>query len=217
MQNPIRSEADAFRLVVIIGVGAAAVIALTLLTRPALGVALASLLIGIGIGRTWRPSRGAPPHRARIAPRRLGAYGILVVVAETVGGEALLGEIAIRCRGRRAEVLVVAPVLTADQLDLRAAEGDAGGAVAERRLGDSVGAIEAIGVAVTGRVGDEDPIVAIEDALATFAVDEVVIATHPPARSSWLERGVIERARAELDLPITHVVVDPGDVAGAGR
>ena len=35
-----------------------------------------------------------------------------------------------------------------------------------------------------------------------------MISTHPPRRSRWLEHGVVERAREEIDLPITHVVVD---------
>ena len=41
-----------------------------------------------------------------------------------------------------------------------------------------------------------------------FPADEVIISTHPPERSKWLERGVVERAREEVPLPITHVVVD---------
>jgi hypothetical protein len=49
---------------------------------------------------------------------------------------------------------------------------------------------------------------AIEDALAEFDADEVIISTHPPDRSNWLERGVVERARERIDLPVSHVVVD---------
>jgi GABA permease len=71
-----------------------------------------------------------------------------------------------------------------------------------------VRAIEALGLRARGEVGDSEPNLAIEDALATFPADEVIISTHPPERSRWLERGVVERARAEVDLPITHVVTD---------
>ena len=49
---------------------------------------------------------------------------------------------------------------------------------------------------------------AIEDALRTFPADEVIISTHPPDRSRWLERGVVQRARDDVELPVTHVVVD---------
>jgi len=57
-------------------------------------------------------------------------------------------------------------------------------------------------------VGDADPLQAIEDALRAFGADEVIVSTHPPGRSNWLERDVIARARERFDLPITHVVVD---------
>jgi len=51
MHNPLRSEADAFRWVVIIGLGAVLVIVLTLLTRPVFGVVWAAALIGFGTDR----------------------------------------------------------------------------------------------------------------------------------------------------------------------
>jgi len=54
MLNPLRSEADAFKLVIIIGAGAAAVIALSLLAGPEFGVVLAAGLIGFGLGLSWR-------------------------------------------------------------------------------------------------------------------------------------------------------------------
>jgi hypothetical protein len=44
--------------------------------------------------------------------------------------------------------------------------------------------------------------------LRAFPADELIISTHPPDRSKWLERGVVERARREVPLPVTHVVVD---------
>jgi len=40
-----------------------------------------------------------------------------------------------------------------------------------------------------------------------------VIATHPEGQSNWLERGLIEKATARFDLPITHLVSSYGLVA----
>jgi hypothetical protein len=57
MRDPLRSEADAFRWVVTIGAGAAAVIVLTLLTRPAFGVALAAALLGFAAGSAYGSRR----------------------------------------------------------------------------------------------------------------------------------------------------------------
>ena len=57
-------------------------------------------------------------------------------------------------------------------------------------------------------VGDGDPLVAVDDAVRTFGPAEIVISTHPPGKSNWLERGVVEKARERFAVPITHVVVD---------
>jgi hypothetical protein len=77
--------------------------------------------------------------------------------------------------------------------------------------------MEAAGLTASGDVGDHhEPYAALEDALRYFAADEVIISTHPPQKSRWLERGVVERARREVPLPITHVVVDlEAEAAGA--
>lgn len=208
MHNPLRSEAEAFRLVVIVAPAAAAVIALALLTEPEYGAILAAALIGLGIGFVWRVSRGSEPHKAELATSGDDVHRILVVANQTVGGRALLDEIRNRARGRRSAILVVTPALTRSQLAHWASDVDEALAEAEQRREESVRAIGAAGFEAGGEVGDSDPNVAIEDALARFAADELIISTHPPDRSRWLERGVVEKARREVELPITHVIVD---------
>ena len=69
-------------------------------------------------------------------------------------------------------------------------------------------AIRDLGLDARGQVGDHDPNVALADGLREFGADEVIISTHPPDRSRWLEHGVVAKARAEVPLPVTHVVVD---------
>jgi hypothetical protein len=53
-------------------------------------------------------------------------------------------------------------------------------------------------------------VLAIDDALASFPAEEIVIATYPPGESNWLERGLIEKARARFGLPVTHLVSSYG-------
>jgi hypothetical protein len=48
----------------------------------------------------------------------------------------------------------------------------------------------------------------VDDALAGFPATEIVIATHPRADSHWLERGLIPKAAARFDVPITELVAD---------
>ena len=67
--------------------------------------------------------------------------------------------------------------------------------------------LEAHGIDAEGMVGDAQPLLAIEDALRAYPADQVLVLTHPPERSRWLERGLIERARARFDLPVSHAIV----------
>jgi hypothetical protein len=123
-----------------------------------------------------------------------------------VAGQALRREVAERA-ARGADVLVVCPALNSP-LRHWASDEDGARAGAQARLEESLAALADAGVEARGEVGDADPIQAMDDALRTFGADEIVVSTHPPGRSNWLERGVIERARERYEVPITHVVVD---------
>ena len=209
MHNPLRSEAEMFRVVVIIGLAALPVIVLGLAVDPLAGAILLAVELAAGLWLLWRRSRGSEPHRAEVAARDDSVYRLLVVANETVGGRALMTEIERRCGGRPNEVRIVVPALTSSRLEYLAHDVDAAIADAQARLDPPLRTISSAGQRASGEVGDHhDPNVAIEDALASFAADEVIISTHPPARSRWLERGVVERAEREVPLPVTHVIVD---------
>jgi GABA permease len=208
MHNPLRSEADAFRWIVIIGIGCGLVVALTLLTRPAIGAALAAALIGFGVGIAWRSSRGSLRNSVRVSKGGDGKRRLLVVANQTVGGRALLREIQNRSRGADTQILVITPALVGSRAAHWSSDVDEAIELARQRMELSLQAIQEAGLRARGEVGDSEPNVAIEDALGNFPADEIIISTHPPDRSRWLERGVVERAREEIELPVTHVVVD---------
>lgn len=208
MHNPLRSEADAFRWIVVIGIGCASVVALTLLTRHAIGVAWAAALVGFGVGIAWRSSRGSLRNSVRLSQGGDGKRRLLVVANQTVGGQALLREIENRSQGAETEILLVTPALVGSRAAHWSSDVDEATEIARQRMELSLLAIEETGLRARGRVGDSEPNVAIEDALGDFAADEIIISTHPPDRSRWLERGVVKRAREEIELPVTHVVVD---------
>jgi GABA permease len=135
-------------------------------------------------------------------------YRLLVVANQTVEGRALLEEIRNRCRGRDSEVFVVTPALVGSRAAHWASDLDEGIELARQRMELSLIAIRDAGLKARGEVGDSDPNLAIEDALRVFAAEEIVISTHPPDKSRWLEHGVVRRTREEVGLPVTHVVVD---------
>ena len=137
-------------------------------------------------------------------PRR-----ILVIANETCAGAAVCDEVRYRAGHGPAEVLVVAPALASSRIGHWLSSDVAGARdAATERLDASVAALQAIGFKATGRLGDADPLQALDDAYRVFSPAEIVISTHPPGRSNWLERQVVARARDRYPVPVTHVVVD---------
>src|SRR5487761_45481 len=207
MHNPLRSEDEAFRFL-IASVVAALVIAGAAYVNTWLGVAAAVLAVA---GILWwlkqEPVPGAADVRPKIASETPpGLHRVLVVANETVGGAALLSTLE-QLAQAKTELLVIAPAL-ASPVRHWTSDVDGARADAERRLEASVARLEASGLEVRGEIGDEDPLVAIEDALRTFGADAIVISTHPEGRSNWLKQNVVDRARERFALPVTHVVVD---------
>jgi hypothetical protein len=207
MQNPFRSEAEAFRFL-LRTIAYFALIVVAALINKWLGLAVFIVLTGVIVwwlffrGEEWRPVQVAPTRHSPEGEKR-----ILVVANETVGGKKLLDTVRERAQGVREEVFVVAPALNSP-LRHWASDEDPARAEAHRRLEESLARLREAGVNARGEVGDSEPLQALEDALRTFAPDEIIISTHPEGRSHWLEKGIVGAARERFAVPITHVVVD---------
>jgi hypothetical protein len=206
MKNPIRSEAEAFRLVWLV-IGYCALIVLASLVSRWVGLAVFIVLTLAVVW--WLATRkgDAPPTRQAAPASPPGEHRILVVANETVGGRELLDCVRTRAESHDARVLVVCPALNSP-LRHWASDEDAARAAAQQRLDASLAAMREEGVEAEGEIGDGDPIQAVEDALRTFQPDELIVSTHPPGRSHWLERGAVDKIRDRFELPVTHVVVD---------
>jgi hypothetical protein len=130
---------------------------------------------------------------------------ILVIANRTCPCPALADEVAARAGARPGEVLVVAPALNA-RVRHWVSDVDAAIAAARERLDRAVANLSQRGISAVGVVGDSDPLLAIEDALADFPATEIVISTYPPGRSNWLEKDLPARAAERFDLPVAHLV-----------
>ena len=212
MRNPLRTEAEAFSFVLVVGALflAVAIAAVVGGGKVALAVFLA---LGVGLAAGLYLRSEPKVREPAVWERRPddGTHRVLVVANETVAGSALRREIMER--GAGAEVLVVTPALNS-RIRHWTSDEDRAREEAQARLDVSVSALSGAGVRVRGQVGDDDPLQAIDDALRAFPADEIVISTHPQGRSNWLEKGVVDRARDRYDCPITHVVVDLEAEAG---
>jgi GABA permease len=217
MINPLRSEEDAFRFTVVVAVLVAPVALSAILFGSGVGLAVAGgLAFGIFFA-LFVLKRDSGPERAviRRGRRERGGHRVLVVANETLSGAALREEIEHRATGPDTEVFVVCPALNS-KIGHWTSDDDRARAAAHARLREMLDALDREGFNAQGDIGDDDPIQAMEDALRLFGADEVIISTHPPGRSNWLERDVVGRARERFEVPVTHVVVDLERERGLG-
>ena len=80
---------------------------------------------------------------------------------------------------------------------------------AKRRLDYTLTTLRSENLEADGALGDYRPLRALANAVDTFHPDQIVIATLPPEYSVWHRFDVVDRARAEFGVPVTHVVATP--------
>jgi len=106
------------------------------------------------------------------------------------------------------EVRLVAPTLTT-RLQSWTSDIDRARGAADERMSAIVGSIVGTGQeAAVGVVGDERPLQAVEDALADFSADALILAVHAPDIQNWRERGLADRVRTKFGIPVTEMILD---------
>ena len=208
MESPFRSEAAAFRFL-LITIGAFALIVVASWVNTWLGL-FTVVAVTVAAALLYMRERGPklpPEHVEHVGPPDVRR--VLVVANETLAGRQLLDALGEMALAGKTDFLVVSPAHTS-ALKTWTSDEDPGRAAAKERLDATLAHLADVGITARGEVGDVDPLVAIEDAVHLFHPDEIVISTHPEGRSAWLERGVVGAARERFDIPITHIVVDLG-------
>ncbi len=205
MKNPLRDEASAFQVVLLTLAGAVLVV-LGAWIATWLGLIVFLVLVAAALWAIRGGLRQRPPQ-AHVVHDEGPSRKILVVANETVGGGELRELLGRRAEGTAEDVLVVCPALNS-RVRTWMSDEDPARAEAQARLDRSLAQLAAVGVSARGEIGDGDPLQALEDALREFPADEIVVSTHPPGRSHWLEQGVVEEAQVRYDVPVTHVIVD---------
>ncbi len=180
MRNPLRSEAEAYRFLIVVVIGAAVIIVAALINTW-LGVA-AAVLVFVGLGR-WllkEPVPGAAdPPRPVVSSTPPGMRRVLVVAPP--GTETITAPDG-------AELLVVVPALASTGESLT-------GAVDDRRedAEATAAALEARLPGARVEVGANDPALAVEDALRVFGADEVLVVG---------DDGMLDAIRERVAIPV---------------
>jgi hypothetical protein len=134
---------------------------------------------------------------------------VLVIANETVAGKTLIEALKSRAAEEETRVTVVAPIN--EPREGYVVYEDTRRASAGRRLDRTLGLLREAGIPASGLVVDTDPVNATRDAIAQAEppIDAVIVSTHPPERSGWMQRNVPERVqKAAGSIPVDHVVVD---------
>jgi GABA permease len=139
-----------------------------------------------------------PPHR------------VLVLANQTVDSDELLDELRRIGADREAQYMVVVPASPVDT-GAAATHGprdvtEATQEAATARLDATLSALHSENLNAEGELGDYRPLRALDHAVAKFGPDQIVIATLPPEFSVWQRFDVVDRARAQFKMPVTHVV-----------
>jgi hypothetical protein len=143
-----------------------------------------------------------------------GRRTILVVANETLEGDELLDAVRRRAEADDVLVRVIAPVnapregYVVYENTRRASAG--------RRLDRTLAQLRSAGIAAHGDVVDTDPLTAVRDAIAQEEPAELIVSTHPEAKSGWRRRNLLEEIRrAAGEIPVEHVTSDVAERTGS--
>ena len=128
---------------------------------------------------------------------------LLVVTPEPVDANLLRKTLGEEVEG--AEVLVVSPATNQSKLAFWVSDPDEAIHEADVAQEETVERLEEAGIDAAGDTGESEPAVAIEDALATFAADRILIFSHPDL--DYREGHGLEDAEARFGVPVTHAQI----------
>jgi hypothetical protein len=130
---------------------------------------------------------------------------LLVLTPEPVDADALRSVLGEEVEG--AEVLVISPATNQSKLAFWVSDPDEAIAEAEAAQEETVERLEEAGIDAAGDTGESEPALALQDALATFAADRIVIFSHPEGDRDYREDDGLADAEARFGIPVTHAVI----------
>jgi nucleotide-binding universal stress UspA family protein len=128
---------------------------------------------------------------------------LLVVTPEPVDASLLRETLGEEVEG--AEVLVISPATNQSKLAFWVSDPDEAIEEADAAQEETVERLEEAGVDAAGDTGESEPAVAIQDALATFDADRIVIFSHPDR--DYREDKDLADAEQRFGRPVMHALI----------
>ncbi len=130
---------------------------------------------------------------------------VLVLTPEPVDANLVRSALGEDLEG--AEVLVISPATNRSKLAFWVSDPDEAIHEAEIAQTETVEHLEEAGVDAAGDTGESEPALALQDALATFAADRIVIFSHPEGDRDYREDDGLADAEQRFGVPVTHATI----------
>ena len=105
-------------------------------------------------------------------------------------------------------MLVVSPAGHQSKLAFWVSDADEAIAEAEAAQEETVERLEEQGIDAAGDTGESEPAVALQDALAAFPADRIVVFSHPEGDRDYREDEGLADAEERLGVPVTHALIE---------
>jgi len=130
---------------------------------------------------------------------------LLVLTPEPIDADVLRDTLGSDVEG--AEVLVVSPATNRSKLAFWVSDSDEAIVEAEAAQEETVERLEAEGIDAAGDTGESEPALALQDALATFPADRIVVFSHPGGKQDYREDARLAETEARFGIPVTHATI----------
>jgi hypothetical protein len=128
---------------------------------------------------------------------------LLVLASDPVGADDVRAAIDDDVEG--AEVLVVAPAVSDSPVRFWMSDNDAAIERAGETAGETAGGLREQGAQVRATTGEAEPLLALQDALATFPADRVLVFVREGDAARYREDDVVGEAQRRFGVPVTEV------------
>jgi hypothetical protein len=104
-----------------------------------------------------------------------------------------------------AEVLVVSPAVNESPVAFWVSDADEAIADAESAAEQTAEQLRERGAQARGTTGDSEPLMALQDALATYPADRVVVFVRSEDQARYREADVLGEAQQRFGVPVTEI------------
>jgi hypothetical protein len=132
---------------------------------------------------------------------------LLVVTSEPIAADELRSALPDNIDPAESEVMVVAPALQESGLRFWTSDADKAIAEADQVRSETVEQLGEAGIPASGDRGESDPMLAIQDALATFDADRIVLFTHPGSDQEFREDLDAGQIKERFGIPVDEANV----------